>query len=135
MNRSRKKPTSCSAVPGSSPSKSAYFMTLLPFPLSFSSPHFLSSSFFFSFLLSFLFSYFISLFLSSLSLCLTCSPLLLQTSSFIHACICMHFNTWVAMCLTCICMHVDTWLAMCHPTPLASKNVKFRLSRNSTKFA
>ena len=32
------------------------------------------------------------------------------------------------------CMHGDTWLAMCHPTLIPSKNMKFRLSRNSTKF-
>ena len=112
MNRSRRKPTSCSTVPGSSLSRSTHCETLLPFPLSFSSLLFLSSSFFFFFLLSFSFLSFLSLFLS-------CSPLLLQTSPFIHACICMYF---------------DPWLTMCHPTLVASKNVKFRLSRNSKKF-
>ena len=31
--------------------------------------------------------------------------------------------------------HVSsTWLAICHPTPVTSKYVKFRLSRNPMKF-
>ena len=42
--------------------------------------------------------------------------------------------TWISLCPACICMHVDTWFSMCHPTPVVSKNVKFLLSRNSTKF-
>ena len=97
MNRSRRKPTSCSAVSGSLSSWSTQYETLLPFPISFLSLPFLSSSFFFSFLLSFsllsslsLFLSSISLFLSFLSLFLSCSPLLLQTSPFIHACILTH---------------------------------------------
>ena len=48
MNRSRRKPISCSAIPGSSPSVFAYCATLLPFPLSFPS---LPFSFFLIFLL------------------------------------------------------------------------------------
>ena len=53
MNRSRMKPTSCSVVPGSSPSGSAHSPTLLPFPLSFPSIPFISSSFFLLFSSSF----------------------------------------------------------------------------------
>ena len=52
MNRSRRKPTSCSAVSGSSSSGSAHCEILLPFPLSFP-----FSSFFFSLLLHFCFSF------------------------------------------------------------------------------
>ena len=38
-------------------------------------------------------------------------------------------------CVTHMVRHVSsTWLAMCRPTPVASKYVKFRLSRNPTKF-
>ena len=114
MNRSRRKPTSCSTVLGSSPSRSTHCATLLPFPLSFPSLPFLSSSFFFSFHLSFSF-------LSSLSLFLSCSPLLLQTSPFIYmnafACILTHG-------LPCVTRH-----------SLPTKFVKFRLSRNLMKFA
>ena len=55
MNRIRRKPTSCSTVPGSSSSRSCHCATLLPFRLSFPSIHFLSSSFsFFYSLLPFL---------------------------------------------------------------------------------
>ena len=95
MNRSRRKPISCSAVSSSSLSGFAHCATLLPFlfpfPLFlFFFPHF-SSLFFFSFLISF------SL-LSSLFLFLSYSPLLLRTSPFILASICMHFDTWLAMC-------------------------------------
>ena len=46
MNRSRRKPTSCSAVLGSSPSGSAHCETLLHFPLSFPSFPFLFFSLF-----------------------------------------------------------------------------------------
>ena len=55
MNRSRRKPTSCSSVLGSSPSGSAHCTTLLHFPLSFPSLPFPSSSFFFPFLIPFRF--------------------------------------------------------------------------------
>ena len=52
-----------------------------------------------------------------------------------HACGHMHLllQAMLAMCHICIslCMLCDTWLAMCHPTPVASKNIKLRLSRNS----
>ena len=57
MNWSRRKPTSCSTCPSSSPSRFAHCATLLSFPLSFPFLHFLSSSFFFSFLLPFRFSF------------------------------------------------------------------------------
>ena len=43
-------------------------------------------------------------------------------------------TTWLAMCHHMV-LHVSyTWLAMCRPTRVSSKYVKFRLSRNSTKF-
>ena len=51
--------------------------------------------------------------------------------------ICMHFHvslTWLAMFPTCICHYDPNCHAMCHPTPIASKNMKFRLSHNLTKF-
>ena len=44
------------------------------------------------------------------------------------ACYVSHKNAFAMHCDT------DTWLAMCCPTLVASKYVKFRLSRNSTKF-
>ena len=67
MNWSMRKPTSCSAVPGSSPSGPAHYTTLLPFPLSFPSLPFLSSSFLFSFLLPFRFYFLpVSIFFSLL---------------------------------------------------------------------
>ena len=50
MNQSRKKPTSCTIVSSSSPSRSTHYATLLPFPLSFPSLPFFSSSFAFFFL-------------------------------------------------------------------------------------
>ena len=62
MNQSRRKPTSCRAVPGSSPSESTLCMTILHFPISFHFlPHFSSLFFFLSFFL-------FSLFLFSFSL-------------------------------------------------------------------
>ena len=157
-----RKPTSYSAVPGSLPSESAHYATLLPFPLSFSSlPPFSSSLFFFHFLI---FSS-ISPFLSSLSLLLS-SLSLLPSPSFsllvprTEACCplaclnspceapyigfkgAMHVDTWHAMChthgLPCfthmVCHVSSTWLAMCRPTLVASKYMKFRLSQNSMKF-
>ena len=66
MNRSRRKPTSCSVVPGSSPSRPAHCTTLLPFFLiPFPLFLFLSSSFFF-FLSIFLFYLFLFVFFFSL---------------------------------------------------------------------
>ena len=51
-------------------------------------------------------------------------------------------RTWLSMChahgLPCVThmvLHVSsTWLSMCRPILIVSKYVKFRLSRNSTKF-
>ena len=75
MSRGMRKPTSCSAVPSSSPSESAHCATLLPFPLSFPSLPFLSSSFFFPFLLPFRFSFSLFLFL----FCFFFSPILVSS--------------------------------------------------------
>ena len=53
-----------------------------------------------------------------------------------HAC--MPFPCIVTHGLPCVTHMVghmsSTWLAMCRPTPVALKYLKFRLSRNSTKF-
>ena len=112
-----RKPTSCSAVPGSLPSGSAHCATLLPFSLSFSSLPPLSSFLFFSFLFlhfSFPFLPFSSHFLLLLfslpppSPC--CSPHELKLSSPCSTnipCEALYIGFKRAM-------HVDTWHAMCH---------------------
>ena len=97
--------------------------------LSFSS--FLSISSFSFFLIFLLFSSFLFSSFVPFSFPFLLSPPSMNISIYT----CMHVDTWLAMCPTCICMHVDTWLSMCHPTPVVLKNVKFRLSWNSTKFA
>ena len=94
MNRSRRKLTSCSAVPSSSPSEPAHCATLFHFPISFPSFPFLSSSFFFSFLLPFrfLFSLFLfvffflsySSFLSSLTELIHSLPLSILVTNGFH---------------------------------------------------
>ena len=53
--------------------------------------------------------------------------------SHMHA-FAMHCDTWLAMCHHMVGHVSSTWLAMCRPTRIYSKYVKFRLSRNSTKF-
>ena len=133
MNWSRRKPTSCSAVPGSSSSESSQCATLFPFPFSFPSLPFLSSSFFFSFLLSFFPFLFFPPFFFSFPAPPSFSYELFVTSHLYKILIPCKL-THMACHVSCKDMHCDTWLAMCHLTPDVSKNVKFRLSRNSTKF-
>ena len=82
----------------------------------FSLPFFSISLFFFLLFLSFL----------SLSFFLLISFMFLPSSTNWYHLPFIHIPT---------CMHVDTWLAMCHPKLTASKNVKFRLSWNSTTFS
>ena len=53
-----------------------------------------------------------------------------------------HTSTWAPLGSHCLnCSRLDTWLnvshsipIMCHSIPYVSKNIQFRLSRNSTKF-
>ena len=94
--------------------------------------HFLLLSFFLSFLsLPFLFP-------SSFPFC---SSLPLRTGITTHlypfplACMLTHGLPCVTHMACPTCRHFDIWHVMCHSTLIVSKNVKFRLSWNSTKFA
>ena len=53
--------------------------------------------------------------------------------SHMHA-FAMHCDTWLAMCHHMVRHVSSTGLVMCRPTHVSSKYMKFRLSRNSTKF-
>ena len=89
------------------------FLPFSPFPFSLSFllfPSFLSHSFF----------SFLSFLSSLLSTC--CEPPIYNISNP------QHLDTWLAMCLRRTC------IAMCHSTSDVSKNVKFLLSWNPTKF-
>ena len=57
------------------------------------------------------------------------------TRRHVSQCMACHVSPHGSPCIIHMAHHVSsTWLAMCRPTRISSKYVKFRLSRNSTKF-